>query len=150
MTDLNEEMRQRRALIERWASADQAFRDVRHPVKLIPHSGVPLIYSSSLIKSVLLNESQHWTILHIFFPRMNLTHNPSSASLRWIRSIIQTTIYVLSRTLSFSIYTIMKEEATIRCLVEPGRGTRPPQFRISWLIHLQHRITLVSSLITIC
>jgi hypothetical protein len=35
MTDLNEEMRQRRALIEKWASADQAFRDVRHPVKLI-------------------------------------------------------------------------------------------------------------------
>ena len=32
MTDLNEETRQRRALIERWASADQAFRDVRSPL----------------------------------------------------------------------------------------------------------------------
>lgn len=40
MTDLSEEMQQRRALIERWASADQAFRDVSFTCIYYTTSGI--------------------------------------------------------------------------------------------------------------
>ena len=48
MTDLNEEMRQIRTLIERGASADQAFRDVRHTVKSTASIRGTTNFSSSL------------------------------------------------------------------------------------------------------
>jgi hypothetical protein len=78
-TDLNEEMQQRRTLIERWASADQTFRDVNSEHVCPGRDDLKLIYHS-LIMPVLLYDSPQWTTRHTFSANIPM---PKSASSVW-------------------------------------------------------------------